>query len=86
MAKKKLQPKRFYLSFELYTRGKRRKTSVNSTFVPSTQRSLPDINDEEDEREYGLKIDDEKTYAAFKKCEIAVREFAEFLKAQGEIE
>jgi hypothetical protein len=46
MARKKkevLKPKRFYLSFELYATpgGKPR---ISAGFVPSTERSLPDIN------------------------------------------
>ena len=85
--KKKLQPKRFYLSFEFYLRGpKRKKPSFNATFVPSTEKSLPDINSEDDERVYGIKMGDPKTMAAYYKLTKAVEEFAQFLKDAGEIE
>lgn len=87
MAKKKaLKKKRFYLSFELYTRGeKKRIPSVCTTFVPSTQRSLPDINDEEDDRDYGIN-DDDLNSEAFKKVAAAVQEFTAYLKTVGEID
>jgi hypothetical protein len=87
MARKKkevLKPKRFYLSFELYATpgGKPR---VGACFVPTTERSAPDINTEVDDREYGIK------YAhldldAYKAIDVAVREFAKILIHDGEIE
>jgi hypothetical protein len=84
--KKKLQPKRFYLSFEFYLRGpKRKKPSFSTTFVPTTENSLPDINSEEDEREYGIKLEG-PVYDAWTKLSIAAQEFATVLKAEGEIE
>jgi hypothetical protein len=86
MMKKKLQPKRFYLSFEIYLRGpKRKKPSANATFVPTTEHAVPDINTEEDDREYGIKMIhlDSPEYRAVTD---AVEKFAQFLKDQGEIE
>ena len=84
--KKKLKPKRFYLSFEIYLRGpKRKKPSANATFVPTTERSLPDINTEEDDREYGIKMEHIDT-PEYKAVTAAVEKFAQFLKDKGEIE
>lgn len=82
---KKLQPKRFYLSFELYSTPSGR-PRVNAGFVPTTERSLPDINTEFDKREYGIKIDDKETHDAYNKVSDAVEEFAKFLISVGEIE
>lgn len=83
MSKKKLTPKRFYLSFEFYLRGpKRKKPSFTATFVPTTEKSLPDINSEEDDRDYGIKIDDLVTMAAYDKLTKAVEEFAQFPEGQ----
>lgn len=83
--KKKLQPKRFYLNFELYSTpsGLPR---VNANFVPSTQISLPDIDSDLDQREYGIEIEDEETMEAYSKVAKAAREFAVFLISKGEIE
>jgi hypothetical protein len=86
MARKKkevLKPKRFYLSFELYATpgGKPR---ISAGFVPSTERSLPDINTAVDDREYGIKM--EAHYEAYKAVERVVREFAKILIRDGEID
>jgi hypothetical protein len=87
MAKKKqLKLKRFYLSFELYTRGpKKRIPSFNTTFVPRTEGMLPDIDINVDTRDYGAtgKIINS---AAYCNVQAAIEEFAEYLKTIGEIE
>jgi hypothetical protein len=81
---KKLAPKRFYLGFELYaTQGG--KPRINTSFVPRTEYSRPDIYTEVDDREYGLKLDDENEIP-LKKVTEAVREFAAHLISMGEIE
>lgn len=72
-----LKPKRFHLSCELYTRGKRRKPSVSFTFVPD-RRDL----EKGDRRQYGLhKKDDE----AFRKVSEAVHEFCAHLAKRKQI-
>jgi len=69
----KQEQKRFYMDFELYLRGKRKKVSVNASFV------RPETDPDHD----GLRPEDDKQY---EKVAQAVREFGEYLKSVGELD
>ena len=65
--------KRFYMDFELYLRGKRKKGSIITTFV------RPETDPDHD----GLRNEDQ---IAFDKVYSAVKEFGNYLKSVGELD